>query len=402
MILVEPKRILITCATLEIGGIERSLLSLLRALDPARVRVDLLLFAHSGPLLTELPPWVRLLPEAPALATFLRPVKQTMPRHPLLALARLRAKRHVRRAFPCPPCTADGAAFALLQAYWDGALPLLPRIKTKYDTVLSYQWPHHYAAFKVRAEKKFAWVHTDFRQAALSRKKDADVWRQFDGVACVSQGVLEGFAEVHASCAQKCFVFENLLHPGELQEKARAFVPTDMPRRGAVLLSVGRYCYAKGFDNAILICAHLLAMGLEVTWYLIGYGSMEAELRAQIARHCLERHFIIIGKRENPYPYMAACDVYVQPSRYEGRAVAVMEALALGKPVAVTDFPTARAQVTDGVDAKILPMEPRAAAETLAALLQNPGELARFSRAAAARDVSGFAQLEGLYTQLGA
>ena len=84
-------------------------------------------------------------------------------------------------------------------------------------------------------------------------------------------------------------------------------------------------------------------------WYLAGYGD-EASLRREIAAHGMEEHVVILGKKANPYPYMAACGLYVQPSRYEGKAVAVREAQILGRPVAIRRFPTASGHLEDGVD----------------------------------------------------
>ena len=80
---------------------------------------------------------------------------------------------------------------------------------------------------------------------------------------------------------------------------------------------------------------------------------------------------IILGKRSNPYPYIKACDIYVQPSRYEGKSVTVREAQMLYKPVVVTNYPTAPSQIEDSVDGVIVPMENRACAEGIKTLIDN-------------------------------
>lgn len=395
-------RLLITSFCMEIGGIERSLVELLRALDTGRMDVDLLLCSHTGPLLREIPAGIRLLPEDPRLASLLQPIRQVLPRHPLWAGARLLAKAQVPRRFPIPPHSSDGVAYATLQQYWRRSAPLLPAVKGEYDAVISFQWPHHLAAGRVNAGQKLAWVHTDFRMAALDVAEDLAVWERFEGIACVSQGVLEGFCEVHPALRERCFVFENLLDPAALRTRAAAFVPEDMPRPagGFRLLTVGRYCYAKAFDQAIRTAKALAVLGLRFCWYAIGYGAEEQALHALAAELEVGDYFVFLGKRENPAPYIAACDLYLQPSRYEGKAVTVMEALSLHAPVAVTDFPTAAAQVTDGHDARILPMEPAAAAQGIAALLADPAERSRLAANAATGDYSGWSQLPKLYEKL--
>ena len=80
----------------------------------------------------------------------------------------------------------------------------------------------------------------------------------------------------------------------------------------------------------------------------------------------MEKHFVLVGKQINPYPYIKACDIYVQPSRYEGKAVTVREAQILGKSVAITRFPTSSSQLEEGVDGIIIPNNAEGAAEGLA------------------------------------
>lgn len=77
----------------------------------------------------------------------------------------------------------------------------------------------------------------------------------------------------------------------------------------------------------------------------------------------MQEHVFILGKKDNPYPYIKACDYYIQPSRYEGKAVTVREAQILDKPVIITDFPTAKSQLNNGVDGVIVPLDNKKCAE---------------------------------------
>lgn len=135
-----------------------------------------------------------------------------------------------------------------------------------------------------------------------------------------------------------------------------------MPEDGNIrLLSVGRYCDAKNFDNVPEICSLMSS----VKWYIIGYGQDEELIKSRIAQFGMQDKVILLGKKTNPYPYFRSCDFYVQPSRYEGNAVTVNEALILGKPVAITNYATAQSQIDDGVDGVIVPLENRKCAEGL-------------------------------------
>ena len=100
----------------------------------------------------------------------------------------------------------------------------------------------------------------------------------------------------------------------------------------------------------------------------------------------MREHVVILGKKANPYPYMAACGLYVQPSRYEGRAVAVREAQILGRPVAITNFPTSAGHLEDGVDGIIIPNDEEGAALALFRLLKDDARLESLSEECRRRD----------------
>ena len=94
-------------------------------------------------------------------------------------------------------------------------------------------------------------------------------------------------------------------------------------------------------------------------------------IREQIDKAGVKENVILLGKKTNPYPYIKACDIYVQPSRYEGKAVTVREAQMLCKPVVITDFPTAHSQLTNGTDGLIVPMDNEEAAAGIAAFIRD-------------------------------
>ena len=107
---------------------------------------------------------------------------------------------------------------------------------------------------------------------------------------------------------------------------------------------------------ALLACKELLKIGYDIKWYIVGYGGEEKNLKNLIKKNDMTDRFILLGKKTNPYPYIKKCDIYCQPSRYEGKAVTVREAQILGKPVVITNFPTSKSQVQDGFDGLITPM----------------------------------------------
>ncbi|MDR1564697.1 MAG: glycosyltransferase [Oscillospiraceae bacterium] len=361
------KQLLIISYDLEIGGVERSLLGLLGKLDVSKYDIDLLLFSQSGEFMEFLPKErLKLLPEIPAYKTFRMSIAQVLRSgRPDIAAARLLA----RLLTGLKKGAKNGYA---MQLGWNLSAPFLPKITKEYDAAISFLWPHHCCAFKVNAKCKIAWIHTDYSRLNLNRTGDSRVWNSFDYIAAVSDENRAIFGQVYPELAHKTVTIENILDSDFVKAQAEAFVPAEMPPSNSVrLLTIGRYCEAKAFDRAIHACKLLKDRGVKVKWYAIGYGELENELQSLVAQLDLAEHFIILGKKTNPYPYIKACDIYVQPSSYEGKAVTVREAQILGKPVLITNFASSASQLRDGFDGLICPMSAGAVADTLIRLIED-------------------------------
>ena len=111
----------------------------------------------------------------------------------------------------------------------------------------------------------------------------------------------------------------------------------------------------------------------------------------------MEEYVIILGKKTNPYPYIKNCDLYVQPSRYEGKAVTVREAQMLCKPVVITKFATSSSQLSDGYDGIIVPMDNQGCADGIANVLKNKELMLMLSKNCAKNDYSNAEEVNKLY-----
>lgn len=396
------KRILIVSHALELGGAERSLIGLLDAIDPRQYEVDLFLLRHEGELMGAIPGHIHLLPEIPAYTVLARPMLETLKEgHFLLTGARFAGK-------------LAAGCFTKRHGYTDSAVsleyshkftaPFLPQIQpdVDYDLAVSFLTPHYFVAKKVRAKKKIAWIHTDYSKIQINVPSETKMWSTYDHIASISPAVTEGFLSVFPTLSEKIVEIENTLPEKLIREQCMAFSPKEMPQDGSIrLLSVGRYCTAKNFDNVPDICARLRNLGLNVKWYIIGYGGDEALIRQKILEAGMEEHVILLGKKENPYPYIKACDLYVQPSRYEGKCVTVREAQTLGKPVVITRYATSASQLEEGVDGVIVPMDNEGCAAGIADLLRDPARMERLSQTCKSRDYSNRQEVEKLYLMMG-
>ena len=169
-----------------------------------------------------------------------------------------------------------------------------------------------------------------------------------------------------------------------------------MPKDSIRLLSIGRFCHAKNFDNVPDMCAHLIQCGLDVKWYLVGFGGDENLIRQKIKESDMEDRVIILGKKDNPYPYIKACDLYVQPSRYEGKCVTVREAQMLKKPVVIARYATSASQLEEGVDGVIVPQDNEGCAKGIKDLLNDPMLISKIIENCSNRDYSNSKEVKKL------
>lgn len=366
-------RIFIAMHYMEIGGAETALVGLLNALDPARVDVDLFLYDHRGEMMQFIPEWVNLLPQIPKYSVLERPIVELVKRGFCgIAAARLWAKCLSQKAYKRSGSTLENNSG--LDKMSKCTTPLLPKINQSvtYDLAISFLTPHRIVAEKVKAKKKIAWIHTDYTRVWVDAEEELKVWQKYDYVASISGDVTNTFLQVFPSLAPKIVEIENILSPTFVRKRAELQdVDKEIRQEGAItLLSVGRFSDAKNYDNVPDICKHLInETKLNIKWYIIGYGGDEALIRQKIKEAGMEEHVILLGKRTNPYPYIKTCDIYVQPSRYEGKSVTVREAQMLCKPVVVTNYPTAPSQIRSGIDGVIVPMDNEGCAHGLAEVI---------------------------------
>lgn len=395
------KKLLIVSHALEIGGAERSLIGLLDALDPKIWDIDLFLLRHEGELMEDIPAYVNLLPAMPSYTVLARPMKDTLREgHVLLTAARFAGRVAAGRYTKKHGHTESGVGLEYSHKFTS---PLMPAIQPnkEYDLAVSFLTPHYFVAQKVRAKKKIAWIHTDYSRVQVNIPSETAMWSAYDHIASISDAVTESFLKVFPSLKNKVVLIENILPIRYVKKQAKAFsVEPEMPADGIRLLSIGRFCYQKNFENVPDICSRLIQSGLDVYWYIIGFGPDEQLIRQRIAGVGIEGRVILLGKKENPYPYIKACDLYVQPSRYEGKAVTVREAQILGKSVVITDYATSSSQLEDGVDGVIVPMDNEGCAAGIAHLLCDPEQMTSLSQTCEARDYSNRQEVEMLYQLL--
>jgi len=397
------RHVLIAIYDMDIGGIERSLINMLEQFDYEHWQVDLLVFRHTGDLLQLIPPRVNLLPESARHTVFRKPIAQCVREGQLAAAALRLAAKPIARLLARRRRLKEGAGYIEMQLTSRLLSRLMPAPDKMYDLAVSFSWPHDTVLRAVKARRKVAWIHTDFSVIETDPALDLHVWDGFDAIAAVSEACRESFLVRYASLAGKVSVIENITSPAMIRRLAGMEPPAGMAEdRRFKLLTVARLSYAKGLDQAIKALWLLKYRGYDnVAWYVVGFGNEEEQLRELIGQYQLSDSFILLGKQVNPYPYMAGCDLYVQPSRYEGKAVTVTEAQILGRPVLITNYATAASQVADGVDGVIADLSVEGLANGIERLIVQSELRERLARTCLLKDYGNRQELNKLYALAG-
>ena len=396
-------RIFIGIHYMHLGGAETSLIGLLQALDPTRVDVDLFVYSHEGEMMKLIPDYVNLLPENPTWSMFEKPLKEVLRQGYLrMFLARIRAKlrmkQYVKKHQP-----KDGAAIhGYIGEEVSKVLPNLHHLGT-YDLAISFLNPHNFVLEHVLAKRKICWIHTDYTRIDVNAELELPVWSAYDYVISISEDVTKTFLQVFPSLEDKVIEIENILSPDYVHQRSDLIDQDEIKKEMLTdknsfnLLTVGRYNPAKKMEEIPAICRGIIEVGVNVRWYIIGYGGSDEYIRREIEREGMQEHVFLLGKKENPYPYIKACDWYIQPSRYEGKSVVVREAQMLCKPVIVTNYPTAPSQIRHGVDGVIVPMDIPGCVSKMVETLRDESLKASIVEYLGSHDYGNMSEVEKVY-----
>lgn len=327
------KSIVFVVPKLGIGGVERSLISLLKQMPEDRFRVTVLTFLPGGELESQLPSSVTIRRAEGAgrqesiratMSSFLRKLGFT-------ALFHLAKKLYHKFGSAAVSRSAPGERFDIAVAYADGLAT----------------W---YTAENIEADTKIAFVHTDVQRAGYDAAREQKVYAGYDKIYLGSQASRKAFLTLLPETEGKTAILPNAIDVAEilrLAEQEDPYPPGDV---GCRLLTVGRLSHEKGVEKIPQLLRMLKDAGQNVHWYVVGDGPERENLRQQAQKLGVAESLSLTGALENPYPYIRGCDVYVQPSNYEGYCIALAEARALCVPAVACDFSGAAEQLQSGVD----------------------------------------------------
>jgi len=249
----------------------------------------------------------------------------------------------------------------------------LPELEETYDLAVSYieGASAYYTAERVKAKHKAAFIHIDYENSGYTAFMDRGCYECMERIFVVSNEVGDRFVHMYPKYRDKVRLFRNLLDRDGIREKAEAGIGFTDDYTGVRLVTVGRLHYQKGYDIAVKALSILRRKGYNVRWYVIGEGIERKNLEKLIKEYGVEEDFLLLGAKENPYPFIRQADIYVQATRFEGKSIAVEEAQILGKAILASDCTGNREQIISGYDGLLIPLDVEKLANALEQLIGN-------------------------------
>lgn len=388
------KKILFVIPSLKSGGAEKSLIILLSLFDYEKYEVDLLSFRREGLFFDKIPAEVNVIKGTEDYEIFDGDAKKAI-KHFIkkgkLSSAVDRIK-YIKSFSEADASLREKKKWFLLKKQ-------LPKLNKKYDCAVGYLEGNasYFVADDVIADKKICYVHNDFKKLGLDVNRNRKLFEKCDKVVTVSQVCLDSLVDEFPELVNKFILIENITSPKVIKNYSLENSPYKKDENTIILNTVGRLAPQKAIDLAVKTCAELKNRGKSIKWYHIGTGELKEEIESLIRELGVETDFILLGERSNPYPYISGCDIYVQPSRYEGKSIAIDEAKCLLKPIVTTNFTTVKDQIVDGVNGLVCEMNENDIADKLEKLIDSTDLRQKLSENLSKENLGNEEELEKFY-----
>ncbi|MBE5802804.1 MAG: glycosyltransferase [Clostridiales bacterium] len=368
------KKILIVIYNMHIGGAQKSLLSFLQSLaaDGRQDQYDVHVLALNpeGEFLSQIPAGIHVDKPANVLRWMGGKLKAGLALHHFSLRGVIGELRWLMDRWLRGKKQPQNDA----QRLWQVWGPVVPQCKEHYDVAISYidGTTSYYVMDKVAADKKVLWLHSDYRKQEYDPAFDDPYYQACDIIVTVSAECRESIRQALPQHGEKMHVLENISSFQAVEAASReGSCPEYRDAQGLKLLSVGRLHEQKGMDIAVEAAKHLKESGTRFCWLVVGEGSERRRLEEMIEAYGLTDCFRLIGARQNPYIYMRECDILVQPSRIEGKSIALDETKMLLKPIVATRYPTVGDAITHGVTGWVTDMNGEALSQGIVQVAQD-------------------------------
>lgn len=337
-------RIIFMVINMNIGGTEKALLSMIREMDRTKWDITILMLEEYGGFLNEIPDEVSI-----KYVDEYKILKSYFNESPLSVLKKSVTEHKYLDSIIVAILYFITKITGNLSYYYRYIFKNIKTLDKNYDIAVAYAGPMdfitYFVANKIKSEKKVQWIHFDIEKIHFNEGLASKLYKNFDKIFVVSKDGMGKFVRSFPKVKNKTQVFYNVLDHKKINSLADNGESFKDNFHGIRILTVGRLSKEKGQDLTIPVLARLKSEGYKVRWYCVGEGRARSEYETMINKLKIEKDYVLLGSRLNPYPYMKDCDIYVQSSRHEGYCITLAEARCFNNPIITTNFTGASEQI---------------------------------------------------------
>lgn len=352
------KKILFVIDSLNCGGAEKSLVSLLSLLNKDKYDISLWMLSPGGAFLSLVPDYISIVSQPKY--NVIEKIKYYIGRILFSIMIRLKKVFHKKE---------HGAETLWKNMGWTMKVP-----QGEWDIAFAYQQgvPTYLVAEKIIAKRKFAWVNADIFKAGYNIKFNSKFYREFDTIVPVSSILEKLMIDKMPEFSNKYQVVYDVLNPNVIHELSIEPVQNLRTSKDEwIIVTTGRLVPPKGYDIVVKAANLLKRSGLNFKWYIIGDGPERINIEKWKQEMNVDSEVILLGEQKNPYAFMSQSDIYVQTSKFEGFGMTIGEAKILGKPIVSTNFDVVYNQLTHEVNGLISNMNGESVAENILRIIQD-------------------------------
>lgn len=318
------KNILFVVDNLKMGGVTKVLINMLKSLDNSDYNIDLLVLHYYKDMLIDLPDNIKIIKGS----KYFHIVDQN--------LKSLLVNKDIKNIFrKC--CFSFNIKTNIIKRKIKK--DRLKNIKKQYDVEIAFGdgFPYLYTSYG-NSIKKIAWMHSDVAvrdYSARYYKNIKNALSKMNLCIAVSDKVATSYKNRYNIATVE--VIPNIIDDYEIIKKSKLAPEVSFDKNQLNFISVGRLDYSKNYLMLLNVAKHLIDDGYKFKVYIVGDGEENVTLQKAIINLKMEKHFILLGRKDNPYPYVKNSDLFLLSSRYEGLPTVIIEALILHIPCISTE-----------------------------------------------------------------
>lgn len=339
---MQKKQLFFLLFSMNLGGVEKSLLGLLSLLDREEYDIHIGLLRKEGALLDNIPSWV-------VVHECFKEQWDVLNRPPLLTIKSFFYKGNFMEAimhlflYIIYKVSGDRTLFYKYILRKESSIDIC------FDKAYAYAGPasmlDYYICRKIKAKEKYGWIHYDIKGFGIDKVLTRKLYKEYQKVYVVSETAKSKFDELFPEFCQKTEVRYNVVSKEQILSLAEQGDTFTDDFQGTRILTVGRLSQEKGQDVAVSTLKMLVDKGCDVKWYFVGEGNLRTICEQKASELGVFDRVVFLGLQTNPYGYMKNCDIYVQPSRHEGYCITLAEARCFTVPIVATNFTGAEEQL---------------------------------------------------------